>query len=103
MKKILGVMGIAIALFALTGCATSIPVGQLYTGVKLPTTATSNTNATKTGTATCSSVLSLIAVGDCSIETAAKNGGITQIQSADLEVNNILGIYGSYTTIVRGQ
>ena len=40
---------------------------------------------------------------DCSIATAAKNGGIAQIQSVGYEANNILGIYGTYTTIVKGK
>lgn len=102
MKKILGATAMAGALFALTGCASTSPVGALYTDVKIPQTATSASGA-KQGTATCTSVLSLVATGDCSIDAAAKNGGITQIQSVDSKVNNILGIYGTYTTIVKGR
>ena len=63
----------------LMGCATMIPVGGLYTGVKVPVIATSNSGASsKTGEAKWISVLSLIAIGDCSIDAAKKNGGITK-------------------------
>lgn len=103
MKTIFGAAAMAAALFALTGCATTAPIGSLYTDAKLPITATSNSGAAKEGTATCTSVLALVATGDCSVEAAAKNGGITQIQSVDYKVNNILGIYGTYTTIVKGR
>ena len=86
------------------GCATLIPMGGLYTGIKLPVTATSNSGASsKTGEAECISVLVLVAVGDCSIETAKKNGGITKVNNVDWDANNILGIYGTYKVIVSGE
>jgi hypothetical protein len=56
----------------------------------------------KVGKATSTSILGLVATGDASIETAAKNGGIKTIKFVDYEVHNILGIYGQYTTIVYG-
>ena len=88
----------------LMGCATMIPMGGLYTRVKLPITATSNSGASsKTGEAQCISVLSLIAVGDCSIDAAKKNGGITKVNNVDWDTMNILGIYGSYKVIVSGE
>jgi len=40
------------------------------------------------------------AIGDCSIEAAKKNGGITKVNNVDWDANNILGIYGSYKVIV---
>lgn len=103
MKKNLGALTMIIALFAFTACATTSPVGTLYTDVKLPTAATSSASVSKEGTATCTSILSLVATGDCSIEAAVKNGGISQIQSVDFKINNILGIIGTYTTIVKGR
>jgi hypothetical protein len=88
----------------LMGCATMMPMGGLYTRVKLPMTATSNSGASsKTGEAQCISVLSLIAVGDCSIDAAKKNGGITKVNNVDWDTMNILGIYGSYKVIVSGE
>lgn len=93
-------LGIAISFSA---CASTYPIGTIYTGVNVPQAATALKGATKTGEATCTSILALVATGDCSIEAAAKNGGITEIQSVDYKVNNILGVYGTYTTIVKGK
>jgi hypothetical protein len=88
----------------LMGCATLIPMGGLYTGAKLPGMATSNSGvSTKTGEAQCISVLALVAVGDCSIDAAKKNGGITKVYNVDWDVRNILGIYGTYKVIVSGE
>jgi hypothetical protein len=79
-------------------------MGNVYTGVKLPMVAAGSAGAaTKTGETTCVSVLAVVATGDCSIEAAKKNGGITKVHSADWEVKNILGIYGTYKTIVSGE
>jgi hypothetical protein len=92
------------AVCMLMGCATMIPIGGLYTGTKLPFMATSNSGvSSKTGEAQCTSVLGLVAVGDCSIDTAKKNGGITKVNNVDWDVKNILGIYGTYKVIVSGE
>jgi len=99
----LSMMAVAgIGMFML-GCASPAPVGVLYTEVTLPTIATSNPQATKVGVSECTSILALVAMGDASIDAAAKNGGITKIHSVDWEAKNILGIYGTYRTIVRGE
>lgn len=102
MKK----MKLAIVLIAagmLAGCASSHPFGGLYTELKLPVTATGNSgSASKTGTAECVSILGLVATGDCSIQAAKRNGGITKVNSVDWDAKNILGIIGNYKTIVQG-
>ena len=95
------VLGLVVMLM---GCATVIPMGGLYTGVKLPFGATGNNGvSSRTGVAECRSLLGLVAVGDCSIEAAKKNGGITKVNHIDMDVMNILGIYGSYKVIVSGE
>ncbi len=88
----------------LTGCATSYPTGILYTDLKLPLGATSNTapSTMKVGVATCTSVLALVTLGDASIEAAMKNGGITKVHHVDWSAKNFLGVYGEYTTTVYG-
>ena len=48
------------------------------------------------------SYLGLIAVGDCSIEKAKANGGISTISSVDIKRENILGIVTKYVTVVKG-
>lgn len=45
---------------------------------------------------------SLVATGNCSVEKAAKSGGVTKIKMVSRETNNFLGIVGKYTTIVQG-
>lgn len=63
---------------------------------------TSGKPASKEGSATCSNVLGLFAFGDCSIEAAASDGKITKIKSVNYEHFTVLGLYSSYTTVVKG-
>lgn len=86
----------------LSGCATTMPVGSIYTGVKLPVTATTLTGA-KEGSSSCVNILSMIATGDCSIDAAKKDGGITKVSAVDWEVSNILGVFGRYKVHVYGE
>lgn len=102
MKKLLA-PALLISAATLAGCATPMPIGTILTDVTLPHAVTSNSSATKTGEATCKSILSLVATGDCSIEAAKKNGGIKTVSSVDFKANNILGVIGTYTTIVKGK
>jgi TRL-like protein family len=90
----------------LAGCgayAVSPVTGFLYTEIKGPITATNNATYSKVGTAYVTSILGLIARGDASIETAAKNGGITKIHHVDYAVKSILGLVATYTTTVYGE
>jgi hypothetical protein len=102
--KNIGLALIVISLFALvvTGCASYYPLGGVYTGCKAGIAVGDSTSYSKVGTAESVSVLGLVAVGDASIQTAAKNGNITKIKYVDYEVSNVLGIYGTYKTIVYG-
>lgn len=103
MKKV----GIACALLAaglLAGCASPFPTGAIYTDLKLPMDVTGNGGrASKVGTAQCTSILSLVATGDCSIEAAKKQGGIMKIHHVDWDANNVLGIIGNYKVVVYGE
>jgi len=100
--KLLVVLLAAAAL--LSGCATSYPIGVAFTDVTFPVNATANVGkGTKTGEAGCTSILSLIATGDCSIDTAKKSAGITKVYSVNWKANNILGIIGNYKVIVTGE
>ena len=95
-----------LALFAIlvlfAGCASYIPVGTLYTGGKMGVQGTSG-DTPKTGKACMVSILGLVAAGDASIEAAKEAGGVKDVSVIDYEVNNILGIYGQYCTIVKGR
>lgn len=86
----------------LTSCATYLPAGALYTGVKTGVSANNSVASSKTGKACSTSVLGLVAVGDSSLESAKKAGNITNVATVDYSVENILGIYGSYCTEVSG-
>jgi hypothetical protein len=103
MKK-LGFVFAVWAILMLMGCATVIPIGTMYTEAKFPMFATSNGGTgSKVGESECTSMFALIATGDCSIETAKRNGGITKVYTVDGDVKNILGIYGTYKVVVRGE
>lgn len=104
MKNVVIVCLVALVMVFVVGCATPYPMGNFFTNLKLPVDATSKaTNYTKVGTAECVSYLGLIATGDCSINTAMKNGGIKQIHHVDWEVENILGVVGKYKLTVYGE
>lgn len=90
----------------LIGCAAyavSPVLGGLYTDVKAPITATSHTGSSKVGTSEAVSILGIIATGDASIATAAKNAGITKISYIDYQAMSILGIYAKFTVYVYGE
>jgi len=92
-----------IGVLMLAGCATPYPYGILYTEVKAPVAAGEGGVAySKVGKAKATSILGLVATGDCSIKTAADEGGIKDIKYVDYDAKNILGIYGEYTTTVYG-
>ena len=89
--------------FVCSGCASYLPAGAIYTEAKGGIGAGSgDLSHSKVGKATSTSILGLVATGDASIKTAAANGGINKIKYVDYEVENILGIYGKYTTVVYG-
>lgn len=102
------VLGCMVVLYC-SGCAIVAPVvppqGGLYSQTKAPiSTDFVNTSVgSKQGQASASSILGLIATGDCSIQAAAQAGGIKTITHADYEFFNILGIYTKTTVIVYGE
>jgi len=105
-KKIIGCLLLVMFLAgSFMGCAMVVaPVnGGIYTGLTAPVTATSNTGCAKVGTGECTSILGLLAIGDCSISAAMKNGNITKIQHVDHDATSILWIYAKYTIKVYGE
>jgi hypothetical protein len=108
MKKSLGIALSSLVLL-LSGCSTNSPVsGGLYTGVThsgVSTGGIKNSSVTdlKKGTSSCISVLGLIATGDCSEDTARKNGGITKVHSVYHESTSVYIFFNKYETIVTGE
>jgi hypothetical protein len=105
MKKAI-ILASAIASAAmLSGCAgAAAPLtGLIYTDMDYAVTATSSEAGSKTGEATATSILGIIATGNASIAEAAKNGGITKVKTVDVKATNIVGIYATYTVVVTGE
>ncbi|MDD5130731.1 MAG: TRL-like family protein [Candidatus Omnitrophica bacterium] len=103
MKRTSFVILILFVMVVLGGCATPYPMGMIYTEVKAPVgAADGGISYSKVGTAKATSVLGLVATGDCSIKAAAANAGIRTIKYVDYDAKNILGVYGEYTTTVYG-
>ena len=92
---------VVLGALAVGACAGDRPVGFLYYGASIPEGGTSEVAVTKNGEATCTSVLAMVATGDCSIQAAKAQGGIKRVAYVDRKVENILG-FGKFTTIVYG-
>jgi hypothetical protein len=103
MRKLGAILAVA-ACLPLSGClSVATPaMGILFTDVKWQGQAQGSLAATKEGKACAQTILGLIAQGDASIDTAAKNAGIKTVSSVDHSTKNMLGIMGEYCTIVRG-
>lgn len=100
MKSKLVLTLLAAAAVVLSSCGAP-RVGALYTDVKAPVGAGSGSGS-RVGTATSQTILGLVAMGDASVATAKRNGGISSVSSVDEHIQSILGIVTTYTTTVRG-
>lgn len=102
---------LALAIILLfSGCAFSPYISsfgtsttQSHSGVQVIITDTENIKARKIGTATCHNLLGIAAWGNCSIEAAMKDGGITRVKNAQTKIINAMWLYTSSTTIVEGE
>ncbi|MDE7304853.1 MAG: TRL-like family protein [Alistipes sp.] len=77
--------------------------GALYTDVKDGMAVTANAGSSKVGTAKAAGYLGLVALGDASIQAAAKEAGITRIHHVDYQSKSYLGVYNVYTIVVYGE
>jgi hypothetical protein len=106
MRKIITVLVIVVvSAVLLSGCAlVATPVGgTIFTDVQWPGGITSNTGAGKSGQGDCMSILGLVGIGDCSIQTIAHNAHITKIQHVDYETFSCLFVFGKLTVTVYGE
>lgn len=103
--KSIAAVTLAVSATFLGGCATvSSPVGGLlYTQVQGPITVGNSVQTGKTGQTCAHSILGLLGFGDASIDSAKRVGGITKVASVDHSSTSILGVYGEYCTVVRGE
>ena len=104
MKMALTLVGLTVAALSLTACQIvySPMAGTTFNETKYGNIATDESNASKEGKACGTSILGWIAQGDASIVAAKANGGITKVSSVDHYAKSILGIYGEWCTIVKG-
>jgi hypothetical protein len=103
MKKV-SLFVAALAIAVLSGCASVVPRGGIVTDVVLPVQATNGQLGSKIGKAECVSWFGMVAKGDASIATAARNGKIKKISHVDWNVVSDIpiGIKTIYTTTVYG-
>ncbi|MEP6932999.1 MAG: TRL-like family protein [Nitrospirota bacterium] len=104
-KLVLTLAGISMAALTLASCAPIVAspmLGTTFNETKYGNIATDESNASKEGKACGTSILGAVAQGDASIVAAKANGGITKVSSVDHYAKSILGIYGEWCTIVKG-
>ena len=102
MKKVLSlVLGCGL----LAGCAMAAsPVqGGWFTDVRWSMELPNGSAGTKTGDAKATSILGLVATGDCSIQAAARAGQITKVMTVEHHASSILGFFAEFTTTVTGE
>ena len=103
MKKILAVLGLV---FLLTGTQANA-MGLFYTDATYPVTATGikaqDLATMKKGTASTNNILFLVEVGDASIDTAAKNGGIKKISHIDIQEKSVFIFWRGVKVTVYGE
>ena len=98
MKKLTTLIAAAALTLGLAACTSISPVN-----------ATANTVGSKVGEAETMSLFRILTLKpkalykDYSIQTAAKNGGISKISTVDVLNKDILGIISWTTTIVTGE
>ncbi|MEN9579488.1 MAG: hypothetical protein RJA70_2497 [Pseudomonadota bacterium] len=99
-----GLILVVSSLAASCAMSASSPVsGTFVTAAKGATAVTSNVGSSKEGRSCASSILGAVGIGDASIASAAKEGGITKISTVDSDNFSVLGIYATNCTIVTGE
>lgn len=98
-------LAMSLLVIATSGCAivASPSIGFLYTNVQGPVATGKGTGSSKTGEACANNILGLISVGDASIDAAKKSGNINEVATVDHSSKMVLGLYGRYCTVVKGE
>jgi len=104
MKKVMVVLSlVCLGGFVLSGCALGpYAPGVGYSSIKGPITSTGKATGLKVGTAECVNYVGVYASGDASIQAAARNGEIQNVNTVDYEMINYGPFYIKTTTIVTG-
>ena len=88
MKKF--ILAAALLMFASAAHAEYTPA-FIYSGMTTPGGGYTPAVASKQGTATCKNIFFIVAVGDCSVRAAMKNGGIRSLAGYDVQRENVVG------------
>lgn len=102
LKTLIAVLPLAL----LTGCLSAPfqPPSGVVSVTRAPLSTEGNWEVgSKRGEASSTSILGLYAEGDCSVGTAARNGGLKKVGHVDYEYLNIIGIWQKATVIVYGE
>ena len=93
MKKLKSILALAVVAMLAASCSLTLPVA-----------ATSNAVGNKVGTSKATGYLGILFFdADASIQSAAKDGGITKISTVDIKSSSILNLIVSYECIVTGE
>ncbi len=108
MRKLMAVAVLCGLVGLMVGCYRAPvmpPIGAIYSGIEAPlsTEFSGQSTGLKSGEASSSSILGLIATGDCSIEAAAEDGGLSTVEYCDYKYTNVFGIYQSFTVVAYGR
>jgi len=110
MKKILFHLTpliLILCLVAFTGCIkapTVPPIGRTFSQISSPYTGDLNKPiGSECGKASCKSVLYLFAFGDCSVDAAARNGGLEKVDYIGYKYTSILSVYTDMETKACGE
>jgi TRL-like protein family len=104
-RRITQIVSLCLAVLLFGGCAgwvDSPAKGIVLTWVNGPINATPYGQTARRGESCAFSILGLVAWGDASINGAKSSGQIKEVASVDHESFNLLGVFGSYCTVVRG-
>lgn len=101
MKKVLTLLAV-FAVIGTAALASESVSGFVFKEVVQPGDGLGAFASGRTGTAQCTSYFGVVALGDCSVAAAKKQGKISNVAHYDQEVFNILG-FKRVTTRVYGQ
>jgi len=104
----LHILLLLLALALISGCSTYgfPPAGFIYSKVAYPAgdkTKLDATTATKQGASSCKGIMGAVAWGDCSVEAAMQEGGLTKIHHVEHRSTNIYIFYSRFDTLVFGE
>ncbi len=112
MRRIVMLLGICLVSVYASGCAGFAyapvipPQGIIYTKIEAPISTNfdgATPVAQKSGKATAMSILGLVALGDASVDAAAREGNLSTIHYADYTLLHVFGVYTEFTTVVYGE